>query len=156
MLRSNIIPFESKRDRAFSESNSNTNNNSSQDISEEGSTHGSSSNLTKCRSGEISLYASLDSDKPLSSFAHNKSYRGIAEDVAWLCLIDLSMALEFMHKKGSFVYLYSLTWFFDNYIVIVETCKILNCFLIIFISTRYGSYGSSARQLLSDHHGGVV
>lgn len=96
MLRSNIIPIESKRDRAFSDSN----NNSSQDCcSDVGSTQGSSQ-LPKSRSGEISLYASLDSDKPLSSFALNKSNRGIAEDVAWLCLVDLSMALEFMHKRG--------------------------------------------------------
>mmetsp|Transcript_20764 Transcript_20764/g.28568 ORF Transcript_20764/g.28568 Transcript_20764/m.28568 type:complete len:740 (+) Transcript_20764:113-2332(+) len=94
MLRSNIIPIASKRDRAFSD------NNSSQDNSEVSSNQGSTSNFPKSRSGEISLYASLDSDKPLSSFAMNKSNRGIAEDVAWLCLIDLAMALEFMHKRG--------------------------------------------------------
>ena len=62
-----------------------------------------SSSLSRSRPSENSLYASVERDKPAFTLPFSNVHRGMSEDVAWLCLQDLSTALDFMHSKGTAV-----------------------------------------------------
>lgn len=97
MLKANLTPFQGSDNKNSNQNGSNSDSNLSQSNQD---TDSGNVSLGKSRSSENSLLKSVEVDTSLKSFSFNQQRRGIAEDVAWLCLQDLCIALDFMHKKG--------------------------------------------------------